>query len=169
MRDWVAGFHGWIGSGLEPKDFTLFQIALRGVIVFIVTLIMVRLADRRVFAKKAAFDIVLGFILASMLARAVNGSSAFFPTLGGGFVLIGLHRLLGAIAFRYHWFSILVKGTEDVLIEQGKMKAEVMRKTHITEDDLREDLRLRGKIEDPGEVEKARLERSGKISVIPRK
>jgi len=157
-----------IGIGLQPKDLTFAQISLRGVIVFIVTLIMVRLADKRFFAKKAAFDVILGFILASMLARAVNGSAAFFPTLGAGFVLVGIHRLMGAIAFRFHWFGLLVKGTEDVLVENGELKPDVMRKTNITEKDLLEDLRLHGRVTDPAEVRMARLERDGKISVILR-
>src|SRR5205823_3546386 len=102
----LAKFHHWIGSELEPRDLTFFQVSLRGLLVFITSLIIVRLADKRFFAKKAAFDVILGFILASMLARAVNGSAPFFPTLGGGFVLVGLHRLLGAIAFRYHRFGV---------------------------------------------------------------
>src|SRR4051794_16866192 len=102
IGDFYNGFQSLIGANLEPKEFSFFQVSLRGIIVFAVALIMLRFADRRVFAKKSAFDVILGFILASMLARAVNGSSSFFPTLGGGFVLILLHRLLGAIAFRSH-------------------------------------------------------------------
>src|ERR1700744_6461208 len=92
-----------LGTELQPKDLTFAQITLRGVIVFFATLIMVRLADKRFFAKKAAFDVILGFIMASMLAGVVNGSAAFFPTLGVGFVLVGLHRLLGVLAFHSHF------------------------------------------------------------------
>src|SRR5437879_8407606 len=118
----IESFQQLIGSSLQPKDLTFFQVSVRGIIVFIASLVIVRLADKRFFAKKAAFDVILGFILASMLARAVNGSAPFFPTLGGGFVLVGLHRLLGAIAFRYHRFGVLVKGGEEVLIEAGRMQ-----------------------------------------------
>lgn len=157
-----------IGSDLQPKDLTFLQMSLRGVIVFIVAQIIVRLADKRFFARKAAFDVILGFILASMLARAVNGSAAFFSTLGVGFILVGLHHLLGAIAFRFNRFGILVKGTEDVLVENGELKPQVMRKTHITERDLLADLRLNGKVGDPTDVKIARLERDGKISVLKR-
>ncbi len=44
-----------------------------------------------------------------------------------------------------------------------------MRKTNISEKDLPEDLRLNGMVADPAEVKMARLERDGKISMIPRK
>ena len=169
MHDFLDSFQKLIGAGLDPKNLTFSQISLRGLIVFIAALTMVRLADRRFFAKKAAFDVILGFILAPMLARAVNGSAAFFPTLGAGFVLIGLHHLLGIIAFHLHWFGMLVKGTEDVLVENGHLRKEAMRKTTITERDLLEDLRLNGMVAGPEQVEIARLERSGEISVIKQK
>jgi uncharacterized membrane protein YcaP (DUF421 family) len=168
MHEIYQGFQDLIGAGLEPKDFTFFQISLRGLIVFSLSVIMVRLADKRFFAKKSAFDVILGFILASMLARAVNGSSAFFPTLGGGFVLIGLHRLLARLAFRSHKFGNLVKGKADVLIENGKVKVDIMRENNISDHDLLEDLRSNGKVEDPKDVKLALFERSGEISVVPK-
>src|SRR3954454_23680610 len=104
-----------LGLGLEPKDLTFIQISLRGIIVFIVSLAMVRVANKRFLAKMSAFDAILGFILASMLARAVNGSAAFFPTLGGGFVLVAIHALLAELSFRFHKVGLLVKGEAYIL------------------------------------------------------
>ncbi|MDB6109927.1 MAG: hypothetical protein JWR69_1677 [Pedosphaera sp.] len=54
MEKLLTDFHQWIGSELQPKDLTFLQVTLRGVIVFITSLVMVRLADKRFFAKKAA-------------------------------------------------------------------------------------------------------------------
>ena len=56
---------------------------VRGIIVFIATLAMIRLGHKRSLARKTAFDAVLIVILASVLSRAINGSSAFFATLAG--------------------------------------------------------------------------------------
>jgi uncharacterized membrane protein YcaP (DUF421 family) len=69
--------------GSDAAGLTFLQISLRGVVVFVAALVIVRCGDRRFLSQKTAFDAVLGFILASMLARAVNGTAAFFPTLGG--------------------------------------------------------------------------------------
>src|SRR6266478_6703402 len=91
-----------LGLGSEPKDFTFFQISLRGIIVFLVALVMVRLGNKRFLSNKTAFDAILGFILASMLARVVNGSGAFWPTLAAGFVLVFLHRLFAFASRRWH-------------------------------------------------------------------
>ena len=43
---------------------TIIQVLLRAVLIFVVTLCIVRIADKRFFAKKTAFDVVLGLILA---------------------------------------------------------------------------------------------------------
>src|ERR1043166_656454 len=91
-----------LGLGRDAAALTFMQISLRGVIVFVSALVIVRCGDRRFLSQKTAFDAVLGFILASMLARAVNGTAAFFPTIGGGFVLVVLHRILAYWSRRSH-------------------------------------------------------------------
>lgn len=158
-----------LGLDLEAKELTLLQISLRGMLVFIATLIMVRLGDKRFLARMSAFDAVLAFIIASMLARAVNGSAAFFPTLGGGFVLVGLHRILAAIAFRSDRFGNLVKGEAETLVKDAKVIHQNLQRNHITEKDFREEMRLNGRIDDLEKVHLATMERNGKISVVPAK
>src|SRR5207248_3777938 len=98
-----------LGLGAEPKDLTFIQISLRGIIVFVATLAMVRLGHKRSLSHKTPFDAVLLVILASVLSRAINGSAAFFATLGGGVVLVLLHRLFAYLAFYSHGFGILFK------------------------------------------------------------
>ena len=44
-----------LGLASDPKDLTLLQVSLRGLIVFVVTLIIIRLGDRRSLAQKSAF------------------------------------------------------------------------------------------------------------------
>jgi uncharacterized membrane protein YcaP (DUF421 family) len=157
-----------LGLGAAPTELTFVQIGLRGIIVFVVTLAVVRCADRRFLSGKTAFDAVLGFILASMLARAVNGSSAFFPTLGGAFVLVALHRLVAAWARRSHGFGNLVKGRSDVLVRDGRPDLRAMTRNRISEHDLLEDLRLNGNVSSERQAELAVLERNGQISVVRR-
>jgi uncharacterized membrane protein YcaP (DUF421 family) len=156
-----------LGLGMEPKELTFFQISLRGIIVFIASLAMVRLGHKRFLARLSAFDVILGFILASMLARAVNGSASFFPTLGGGFVLVWLHSLLATMSYRSHWFGRLVKGQPDVLVQNGKANPEKMRANKISEHDLLEEARLNGPVLDVTDIQQATIERNGQVSVVP--
>jgi uncharacterized membrane protein YcaP (DUF421 family) len=125
-----------------------------------------RAGAKRFLGRKTAFDIVVSFILGSMLSRAVNGSAAFFPTLGASFVLVLFHRLLAALCFRFHRLGTLVKGSEDLIVANGQIQQDALRRNYLSEGDLLEDLRLRS-ITDPRKVNEARIERSGDVSVIP--
>src|SRR5213076_397779 len=155
-----------LGLGARPEELTFVQISLRGVVVFIATLIMVRLGHKRSLSRKTAFDAVLLVILASVLSRAINGSAAFFATLGGSLVIVLIHRLFALIAYHSHAFGILIKGQPEVLVENGDLVIGTMRRNHISKHDLEEDLRLDAELEDIARVQVARVERSGDISFI---
>jgi uncharacterized membrane protein YcaP (DUF421 family) len=157
-----------LGLDLQPGDLTFVQISLRGVIVFIATLIMVRVGHKRSLSRKTAFDAVLLVILASVLSRAINGSAAFFATLGGGLVLVLLHRLLAFFAYYSHWFGVLIKGLPEVVVEDGDFVWATMRRNHISTHDVEEDMRLSLRDDDISKVKKARVERSGDISFSKR-
>ena len=153
------------GAGIEAAHLTVLQVALRALVIFFATLIIVRLADKRFFAKKTAFDFILAIILASLMARAINGSEQLGPTIAAGLLLALLHRGLGLLAFKWPRFAGWIKGHSQTLIEDGHIRHDVLRRHHFGEDDLEEQLRLAGVI-DPAEVKHARLERSGEVSVI---
>jgi uncharacterized membrane protein YcaP (DUF421 family) len=155
-----------LGLGAEPKDLTLSQVSLRGVIIFLVTLLMVRLSSKRSLAEKTAFDAILLVILASILSRAINGTAGFFTSIGCGFVLVFLHRFFGWLGCRSHGFGKLIKGRPQIIVENGKPVLEMMRRNQISEHDLEEDLRLDAKTEDLSRIRVARVERSGDISFI---
>jgi uncharacterized membrane protein YcaP (DUF421 family) len=169
MNDTLATIRGTLGLDVPPTDLTFVQIGLRAIVVFIVTLVAVRCADRRFLSNKGAFDAVLGFILASMLARAVNGSSAFFPTLGAAFVLVLLHRVSAAWSRRSHAFGNLVKGHTDVLVTDGRVDERALAANRLTRHDLLEDLRLNGNVGSEEDVSLAVFERNGQISVVRRR
>ena len=155
-----------LGISVPPKDLTFLQVSIRGIVVFIAALIMVRLSSKRSLAEKTAFDAVLVVIIGSMLSRAINGSAPFLPTLGSGFVLVLLHRLFGITAYYSHAFGIMLKGKPAVLVQNGRLQHKNMLWNHISEHDLQEDMRLEAKTEDLSKIRTARVERSGDISFI---
>jgi uncharacterized membrane protein YcaP (DUF421 family) len=157
-----------LGLGVEAKELSSLQVSIRGIIVFVATLLMVRISSKRSLAEKTAFDAALTIIIASVLARAINGSAPFVPTLIVGFVLVLLHRLFALGAYASHAFGILIKGKPVVIVENGRLDRKNMRVNHITEHDLEEDMRLDA-IEDLSEIKVARVERSGDISFIKAK
>lgn len=106
-----------LGLTLEPRDLSFLQLSLRGIIVLVATLIMIRLGHKRSLARKTAFDAVL-------------------------IVIVLLHRLLAFFAYHSHWFGCLLKGHNEIIVENGEIVTAAMRGNHISIHDLEENLRL---------------------------
>ncbi len=166
MNAFSNSFASTLGLGVDASHLTFIQISLRGILVLLATLVMIRVGHKRSLARKTAFDAVLIVILASVLSRAVNGNADFFATIGGGFVLVLLHRLLALFAYQSHWFGKLIKGSPDVIIENGNYVWDTMRRNHISTHDVEEDMRLSSHSEKISTIQKAQVERSGDVSFI---
>ncbi|HEY9402156.1 MAG TPA: YetF domain-containing protein [Pyrinomonadaceae bacterium] len=158
-----------LGLGLENKDINVGQMSLRAFVVFMLAIAMIRIGNKRFMGKNAALDVLLGIVFGSMVSRAITGNAPFLPTLVASFVLVLLHWVLSAIAFRSSWFGTLVKGHDSVVVRDGEIQREAMKKAHLTEHDLQEAMRNDGEQPDTSKVALAHLERNGDISVIMRK
>jgi uncharacterized membrane protein YcaP (DUF421 family) len=155
-----------LGLNLDARNIHFYQMLIRSVIVFFALLYIIRLAERRFLANRNALDVVLTFLLASMLARAINGNTLFFGTIGAGFFLAALYRGLALLTCRFPLFGRWLKGLPEPLVDHGQIRKKALDRHHVSEDDLMEDLRLNGKITEVSKVRLAQLERSGEISVI---
>jgi uncharacterized membrane protein YcaP (DUF421 family) len=153
----------------DPSDPGAAAMALRTVIIYGFTLALVRLGSRRLLSKPSAFDVIVAIMMGSIMSRAINGDAPFVPTLAAGVVLLFMHWVFAAAAFRVHWISVAVKGRRIPLIRDGKVLEDGKRRAHITDDDLAEALRLQIHDDEPSRVAAAYMERSGDISVIPRR
>ncbi|HYG87427.1 MAG TPA: YetF domain-containing protein [Azospirillum sp.] len=154
-----------LGSGLETKDINVPQMMLRAVIVYLVTVLMVRVGKKRFMGKTSAFDMILGIILGSIVSRAVTGNAPMLPALASAGTLIAMHWAVSAVACRWHGFGQFFKGGTRVLVRDGAVDRHQMHAAHLTDRDLEEDLRRHG-VTRVDQVAEARLERNGDISVI---
>lgn len=151
--------------GIDEKDLSFWQMALRAIVIYISAILMVRIGDKRFLGKTTAFDFLLGVIIGSVLSRAVNGGAPLIPSITAAAVLVLVHFLFASIAFKSRFFGKMIKGKSRVLIEDGKINWDNMKTSHITKHDLQSEVRQSGfiKLED---VEYACLERNGQISII---
>jgi uncharacterized membrane protein YcaP (DUF421 family) len=154
--------------GLDEARLGAGQMTLRAVVVFVFAVAIVRAGHKRFLGRSTAFDLVLGFVLGSVLSRAITGNAPFGPTLVAGAALVGLHWLLAAAAFHSHRVGVLVKGRPREVVRAGELDSAAMRRAHLTRDDLLEALRLEAGLDDPRAVELAMLERNGDVSVLRR-
>ena len=74
------------------------------------------------------------------------------------------HKLI--LAFRHKFIGRLIKGKETQLVEDGNILWKNMKKTSITEHDLKEALRSNAKTDNLRSIKSELLERSGKISIV---
>lgn len=156
-----------LGLGRDVGDVDGAQMALRTILIYAFSLVIVRLGSKRFLSEATAFDVIVGIMLGSIMSRAINGSAPFLPTLFGGFVLVGMHWLLGVLAYHASWFGTLVKGDPVLLIKDGNVQREGMRRAGLSNNDLEQALRLRSNQTDPTKIQLAYLERNGSISVLP--
>lgn len=152
--------------GLDANDLNVFQMAARAVLAYPVGIAFVRLGEKRFIGKITAFDVIMGIIIGSILARAITGGAPFFASLGVGLVLVTLHYFFAVLSYHLDWFGGIVKGSGRTLVEDGVVKWSAMRKSHISERDLMGALRENGGIAELDQVKLARMERSGNISVV---
>jgi uncharacterized membrane protein YcaP (DUF421 family) len=155
-----------LGLELEAKDLTAVQMALRAAVVFVLSIGMLKVGDKRFMGNSTTLDVMLGIVFGSTVSRAITGNAPFLPALAAGLTLVLLHWAFAAVAFRSRGFGKLVKGHERLLVSDGQIQWDAMRKAHVTTHDLEEALRSKGEEPDVSRVKAAHLERNGDISVI---
>ncbi len=160
------GLQWLFGAGQEAKDVDALQVCFRAVLVYFFGWAILRICGNRFLGQETAFDVVLGFVLGSVLSRAINGSSTLLLALVASALLVGVHHLLTWITFKSQLLSEIFKGRPRTLLRDGEVLPEEMRRHQLSDGDLDETLRLNGRVDDPHKVKEARFERNGKISVV---
>ncbi|MDQ6626583.1 MAG: DUF421 domain-containing protein [Verrucomicrobiota bacterium] len=145
------------------------ELILRGIIVYIFLIVLLRATGKRQIGQMAPFDLVLLLVLSNAVQNAMNGGD---NSVLAGFIsaiaLVGTNWLVGFATYKSKRMEGLVEGRPEVLIHNGKLFGRALRHTMITEHELMSALRKSGCCT-IDEVHFAMLETDGTISVIPRK
>lgn len=161
--EWIDSLHDLIGR--EGGHITWWQMTLRGLIIFIIGLLLVRLFGQRAFGRQTVLDVILAIVVGSNLSRAVTANAPFFATLVATSGLVLFYWIAGHLAARWHGVSWVVKGSVVQLMRDGRMDHDAMRGAGISEGDIAEAMRRSG-IGRLDRVRSAFLERNGKISIL---
>ena len=140
---------------------------LRTVILYILIMLGLRLMGKRQLAELEPSELVLTMMISDLAAVPMQDFG--IPLLAGVIpilTLMALSLLLSQISLHNLRFRELICGTPAILIKNGILQQEVMRKNRYTLDELLEELRGQG-ISDPNDVKFAVLENSGQLSVFP--
>ena len=145
------------------------EFVLRGVVVYVFLLVFLRLTGKRQTGQYAPFDLVLLLILSNAVQNSMNaGDNSLVGGLVSDATVIGCHVVLAQQTFRYAWMARLIDGTPQVLVQQGQVNTDLMRKELLSTDDLEAALRASGCLH-LHEVERATIETNGQITVVLRR
>lgn len=139
----------------------------RTVILYFLIMIGLRLMGKRQIGELEPSELVLTMMISDLATVPMQDFG--IPLLAGVIpilTLLALSMLLSQLSLHNLRFRALVCGTPAVLIRNGTLQQETMRKNRYTLDELLEELRGQGiaSIED---VKYAVLENSGQLSVLP--
>jgi uncharacterized membrane protein YcaP (DUF421 family) len=165
MEKLYHNFQDFIGEG--DAGLTLVQILIRTVLVFILSVILIRLSDRRSYSLLLPFENVIIFLHGAILGRMIlDPDNPFLPSFLAALLISQLHRFTAFFAMKSEFMGTLVKGKPIVLFENGEMFVKNMKRANISPDDLEEGARKHASVNSLESIEKATLERDGNISFI---
>ena len=141
---------------------------LRAVAIYLVLLVLFKVAGRRTLAELTTFDLVLLMVIGEATQQALLGEA--FSMTNAVLVLatlIAIHLGLSLAKQRSAWFARVLDGGPTVLVEQGQVLHKRLKHARLDEGDILEAARSTQGLVELKQIRFAILERNGKISVIP--
>lgn len=137
--------------------------------VYLFIVIAIRIFGKKELAQLSVIDLVFILLISNSVQNAMVGPDA---TLLGGLVaassLFVVNYLLKYLQFRFPGLGKIIQGDATMLIYEGKVLREHLKKVKMTEDELMQAVREHG-VESISEVDLAILEVDGSISVLSEK
>src|SRR4026209_2478611 len=78
------------GGDAPQQPLLFYQVVARAAIIYIIGLAVVRLGKGRLIGRVTSLDVILGFILGSVLSRGITGQAAISDTAIASAALVAL-------------------------------------------------------------------------------
>ena len=141
---------------------------LRPIVVYVFLIVGLRLAGKRELAQLNPFDLVVLLTISNTVQNAIIGED---NSVTGGMIGAATLLMVNHVVVRYLYghdrLEQLVEGAPDVLIENGRVRMDRLRKELITMSELEAAAHKQG-FASLDQIERAVLEPGGSISFIAR-
>ena len=140
---------------------------IRTIILYSILIAVIRLMGKRQLGEMEPMEFVVTMLLANLAAVPMQETG--IPLLSGLvpiLVVLSMELLLSVLVYHSVGARKLLCGKPVILMENGKLLQENLKKTRITPDELTEFLRMEGVV-DLSSVKYAILETGGQVSVLP--
>jgi uncharacterized membrane protein YcaP (DUF421 family) len=142
-------------------------VVVSAVGVYLAFLVVIRIVGQRALSAMSSFDFAAAIAVGAVMGRAVLG---YTPTLVAGVLgmstLFGLQSAFGSLR-RHRGVDRILSNLPLLLLANGEVVPENLRRAKISEDEVRQKLRLAG-VHSYGDVAAVILERTGAVSVLRR-
>ena len=147
----------------------LIEKILRPVIVYMFLVVSLRLSGKRELVQLNPFDLVVLLTLSNTVQNAIIGDD---NSVSGGLIgatsLLLINYLVVRFLYGHSKLEQIVEGQSDVLVENGKVRADRLKKELITTAQLEAAARKQG-FDSLADVDKCILEPSGTLSFVAKK
>ncbi|MCC6676927.1 MAG: DUF421 domain-containing protein [Phycisphaerales bacterium] len=142
---------------------------IRVIAVYVMLLIVFRLAGKRTLNDATTFDFLLLLIISETTQQAlVRDDPSFTHSAVMVVTFVGANVAMSAWKQRSKAVARLLEGEPVLLVEHGRLIGRTLDKERVDEDDILEAARERQGLERIDQIKYAILERTGRISIIPR-
>lgn len=118
------------------------EFIVRGAVVYLALLVMVRLSGRRTVGQFTPFDLLVVMLLSEAVSNSLSGGDESVP---GGLIvaatLIILNLIVGELSARSQRMSAILDGTAVLIGRDGKFFDKVMLRCRVAEADVEQALR----------------------------
>lgn len=144
----------------------LVPVVLVGASAYVLLVVVVRLAGKRSLSQLNAFDFVVTVALGSILATTLlNADTALAEGVTAIALLLGLQYILTTVSVRWPRVRQAITARPALLLADGQVQYETLRRQRLTESELRQAVRASGS-GDLSLIKAVVLESDGTFSVI---
>jgi uncharacterized membrane protein YcaP (DUF421 family) len=144
----------------------LLEIVGRVAVIYVACIALLRISGRREMSELGPMDLLTMLLLSETVSPALTGGD---DTVQSGLVaattLMALWFVTGKLMFASRRAEKVIQGEAIVLIDNGRVKPEVLRRFMITSEDLDATLHQHG-LMSVDQVKRAYVEADGEVTII---
>lgn len=153
-------------SALWSLSFPWYLFVVRGLVVYVAVLVLIRISGKREIGQLGAGEFVAILLVSNAVQNSMNGGDN--SVIGGlilATVIVALGFVESEVTYRWKPAARLMESSASILVHNGKIQEANLRRERLRHDDLHRMLRENG-VMDTADVMLAILESDGKLSVL---
>jgi uncharacterized membrane protein YcaP (DUF421 family) len=148
--------------------YDILRVLVVGLLGYSALVLIIRVAGKRTLSTLNAFDLIVTVALGSTLASILLSSDVSYSEgLLAFTVLIGAQLVVALLSTRWSLARRAIKSEPALLLRDGQMQTDALRRQRVTEGEVRQAIRATGG-GDVNDIAAVVLETDGKFSVISR-